>query len=138
MRRIVWIKVLKNLVLLALVVLPIFFVFVWIQSLLQQATGATEIAYVMETGGVYYLSNVIPVLVGGLIHQLLLTFLPRELESTKYRIVAFFLTLIIPMVVWLLWGGPVKSFLLFAVPMILALGVYALLIRIPVKYSPSE
>lgn len=138
MKKITWIKVLKNLALLAFVVTPVFFVLVWIQALFQQASGVTDLGYVLETGGVYYLSNLIPVLVGGIIHQLLLLVLPGEWTNTRIRSIAFLLAFVIPITVWLSWGGPVSSFLNFAVPMSLALVIYVLLIRIPLSSSSAS
>jgi hypothetical protein len=121
----------KNLALLALVAMPLFFVLTWIQGLLGQAARATDLGYVAETGGVYYLSNLIPVLVGGLIHQIFWLVLPRTWPSARRRIVALLLAPVIPVAVLLAWGGSAGSLLYFAVPMLVTLVVYVLLIRLP-------
>lgn len=122
---------LKNLTLLALVAMPMFFLLVWIQALLGRATGATDLGYVIETGGVYYLTNLIPVLVGGLVHQAIWLALPGEWSKLVRRIVALLLTPLIPIAVLISWGGPAGSLTTFAIPMVLALAVYILLMRSP-------
>lgn len=127
---------LKNLALLALVVMPLFFVLVWVQALLGRATGATDLGYVAETGGVYYLTNVAPVLLGGIIHQVIWLVLPNEWPSARRRAVAFLTAPVIPIAALLSWGGPASSFLPFAVPMLLAFAVYVLLLRGPAPSQP--
>jgi len=120
---------LKNLALLALVAMPLFFVLVWLQALLRSATGARDLGYVLETGGVYYLTNLVPVLVGGAVHQILWILLPRQWPNARRKAVALVLTPVIPLAVLLSWGGPAESLMRFTVPMVLALGIYVLLMR---------
>lgn len=122
---------LTNLVLLVLVAMPLFFLLVWIQSLLGQVAGATDVGYVIETGGVYYLTNLLPVLVGGLVHQAVWLALPGEWLKIVRRIVALLFTPLIPIVVLLSWGGPAESLAALSVPMVLALAVYVFLMRSP-------
>lgn len=126
--------VLKNLALLALVAMPLFFVLVWVQVLLGRAAGATDLGSVMETGGVYYLTNLAPVLLAGLIHQVMWLVLPKDWPNAIRRVVALLLASVIPIAVVVSWGGPARSLLNFAVPMIVALAVYVFLMR----GSPSE
>lgn len=123
--------VVKNLALLALVAMPLFFALTWIQGLVGRAAGATDLGYVAEAGGVYYLSNLIPVLVGGLIHQVFWLVLPRAWPITRRRIMALLLAPLIPVAVLLAWGGSAEGLLNFAVPMLVTLVVYVLLIRLP-------
>lgn len=123
--------VIRNLALLALVVLPLFFVLVWAQALFARAADATNLGYVLETGSVYYLTNVVPVLLGGLIHQVIWLLLPNAWPGRRRRMVALLLAPVIPMAVLVSWGGPAGSLLSFAVPMALALAVHVLLMRGP-------
>lgn len=120
---------LKNLALLALVAMPLFFLLVWIEALLGNAMGARDRSYVLETGGVYYLTNVLPVLVGGAVHQALWLALPRKWTAGRRKAVALLLTPVIPLAVLVSWGGPAESLLRFAIPMVLALTTYVLLMR---------
>lgn len=129
---------LMNLLLLALVATPIFFFLVWAQGLITGAEGSTEVGYVLTTGAVYYLNNLIPILIGGLVHQIVWVCLPQGWSSSKTRAVALVLAPVIPVAVWVAWGGPARSLLHFVVPMALALLVYVFLMRTPgYAHSPS-
>lgn len=123
--------VLQNLTLLALVAMPSFFVLVWIQALLTAGTRATDLGDVIETGGFYYLANLLPVLVGGVVHQITWLALSQAWPTAKRRIVALLLAPVIPVTLLLFWGGRVVDLLYFGVPMFVALGVYVLLLKIP-------
>lgn len=120
---------LKNLALLVFLAMPLFFLFVWIQALLRNGTAARDLGYVLETGGVYYLTNLLPVLIGGAVHQVFWLALPRKWPDGGRKAVALLLTPVIPLAIWILWGGPAGSLLSFAVPMILALITYVFMMR---------
>ena len=103
--------VLMNLALLALVATPVFFLLVWIQGLTTGAEGSGDFGYVVTTGAVYYLNNIIPILVGGLVHQVIWVSLPEGWSSSRAKLVALLVSPVIPLAVWIAWGGPVWSLL---------------------------
>lgn len=122
---------LRNVVLLVLIAMPLFFMLVWFQALLQGTAGGKDLRYVLETGGVYYLNNVLPVLAGGLLHQAAWFALPQGWPVGRRRLIAFILALIIPLGVVVAWGGPASSLMDFAVPIVLSTALYVLLMKPP-------
>jgi hypothetical protein len=129
---------LKNLGWLALVAFPAFFLLVWIQALIGGAEGSRDLGYVLETGGFYYLAYVMYVLLGGLVHQISLLFLPRSWSPSQRRGAAVLLTPVIPLLLILLgeWAHTIAEFL---IPIILTLVIYGLLIRLPApQQGPAQ
>ena len=121
---------LKNLGWLALVMLPMFFVLTWVQALIAGAEGSRDLGYVVEAGGFYYLTYVLWVLLGGLVHQILVFLLPGSWGRAQRRVVAILLTPVIPVLVILVGEQP-ATVTGFLIPLILALAIYGLLIHLP-------
>ena len=119
----------RNLVLLVVIVMPLFFMLVWLQTLSQGTTGGKDVRYVLETGGVYYLNNVLPVLAGGVLHQAIWFALPQDWPVGRRRLIAFSLALIIPLSVVVAWGGPASNLVAFVVPIVLSTTLYVLLMK---------
>lgn len=130
MNNAVLITTLKNMGWLVLVALPCFFLLVWVQALISDAEGSRNIGYALETGAFYYLGSVFYVAFGGLVHQVFLLFLPSTWGQFKHRVIALLLTPVIPLLL-ILMGERVQTITDFLIPLILALGVYGLLIRLP-------
>lgn len=127
---------LKNVVWLVLGVLPVFFVLLWLQTLIVGMQESRELVSVLQAGVFFYLSIVIPVLIGGVVHQILLVAVSKvwaEITEVWFRIVALLISPLIPVAVWLSWGGEAKHLLPFTIPMILVLIVYVFLMRKPVE-----
>jgi hypothetical protein len=122
--------ILKNIGWLILVALPCFFLLVWTQALIGDAEGSQNISYSLETGIFYYLGSVLYVVLGGLVHQVLLLFLPNTWNQFKLRVIALLLTPVIPLLL-ILMGERTQTITDFLIPVILALGVYGLLISLP-------
>ena len=137
MNRTTLVVVAKNMMLLAALALPLFFALVWLQALFNRGEGATDVGGAVEAGGVYYLANVVPVTLGGLIHQVLWVLLPRGWSQARRRIVAFASSPLIPLAVLLSWGGSAAHLMGLAMPMVLALAAYALVLRLPPD-GPAE
>jgi hypothetical protein len=127
--------VLRNLALLGLGALPLFFVLVWFQSLVGGGDESRRFGYVLETGGFYYLTYVVYVLLGGLAHQALLLLLPASLGPSVRRIAAVLLTVVIPLVL-IVMGERLTTITDFAIPLIVSLGVYGFLTRFPALSAP--
>ena len=99
MIRTVVVTALKNLGWLVVVALPLFFLLTWVQALVAGAEGSRDLGYVLETGAVYYLTNLPPVLVGGVIHQVIWLVLPRAWPRTRRMIMALVVAPLIPITV---------------------------------------
>jgi hypothetical protein len=85
---------------------------------------------VAQTGAVYFLANVIAVVVGGVIHQVIWLNMPRRWSLLTRRVAALFGALvIIPAAVLVAWGGAASSLIPFALPMVVALLAYVILAR---------
>ena len=129
---------LKNLGWLGLVAFPAYFLLVWIQVLINGAEGSRDLGYALETGGFYYLAYVMYVLLGGLVHQILLLFLPRSWSPSQRRGAAVLLTPVIPLLMILL-GESAQTIAEFLIPIILTLVIYGLLIRLPAtEHGPAQ
>lgn len=128
MKKISQFKIVKNLAILVFIVMPLFFLMGWLYALISN----TDFRYIIETGIVYYLYNVVPVIIGGAIHQLILVTLPKDWTEVKFRIIALLSSPLIPIAIWIAWGGEAKNLIPFAVPIILVLIVYVFLMRKPV------
>lgn len=122
--------VLKNLGLLVFVALPLFFVFVWVQALIGGTKESRSLGYVLETGAFFYIIYVLYVALGGIVHQALLLLLPVSWPVFWQRVTAILLTPIIPITLIVL-GERVQTITWFLIPVILMLGIYGLLIRLP-------
>ncbi len=136
MNRMALVVAAKNMTLLIALALPVFFAMVWLQAFVRQVAGAADVGYAIETGGVYYVANVVPVLAGGLVHQLLWLLFPRDWSRTRRRLAAFVCAPVIPLAVLFSWGGSGARLLPYVVPMILALALYVIMIRSPTSAEP--
>ncbi|TVQ15098.1 MAG: hypothetical protein EA364_02965 [Balneolaceae bacterium] len=121
---------LKNVVWLILVALPAFFLLVWVQALIEGAYGSRNLSYALETGAFYYLGSVLYVCLGGVVHQAIILCMPAIWSRFVVRITAVLLTSVIPLL-FILLGERVQTITEFVIPIILTLGVYGLLIKLP-------
>jgi hypothetical protein len=121
--------ILKNIAILLFAIFPLFFFFLWMINFFLGVD--LDLKYVLETGLVYYLYNTIPLLVGGVIHQIIIYILNRIWPNISFRVFALIFTPVIPITVFLLWGGPFSSIKIVASPLILSLFVYVFLMRSP-------
>lgn len=126
----IWLTLLKNLALLALIALPLFFLLAWIGDLIRGADWSRDSGYALGTVALFYLVSIVWVLLGGLVHQLVLIILPRTWSARWRRLVAVASTPIIPAVL-LLFGGAVWAVPSYSLPALISMVVYALLIRLP-------
>lgn len=127
---------LKNVAWLVLVALPAFFLLVWVQALIGGAYGSRNLGYALETGAFYYLGSVLYVGFGGVVYQTLLLFLPAFWSRLVARIVAVLLTSVIP-ILFIFLGERVQTITEFLIPIILTLGMYGLLIKLPGEFKGS-
>ncbi len=122
--------ILRNLAVLALAVFPLCFLLAWLQGLITGMPDTHRIGYMLETGAFYFFSYLGPVLLGGVVHQAMLLMLPRGWPAVRRRLVGALLSVVIPGTVVLL-GQPPDVLAWLILPMVLALVVYALLLRLP-------
>jgi hypothetical protein len=119
-----------NLLLLLLGMLPLVFLLIWIGNLMLGRYEDVNVVNAIASGFTYAVVYFLPVLVGGLAHQVLLAALPRSWSLRARRGAAVVLTIVVP-VVLLLFGQPVDVLGWFAVPVGVALLAYGLLMRLP-------
>jgi hypothetical protein len=121
---------LRNIAVLVLVAMPLFFLLTWLQALVTRTLDADALANAAETGAVYFLANAVAIVIGGVIHQGFWLSMPRGWSLLTRRAAALVAALvIIPVAVLVAWGGSASNLLPFAVPMVLALLAYVILSR---------
>jgi len=120
----------KNLGVLLFVALPCFFVFVWIQAILNKSPGRFELGYVIETGAFYYIAYILPIAISGLIHSLIIALFPTTWSCSTRRAIVFIFTPIIPFFFILFFRWRIEIISEFLVPIILMLGVYGFLFKL--------
>ena len=128
--------ILKNLLKLALVAHPIFFILVWIQALIQKAEGSNEILYSLEVGAFYYFGSILYVALSGFIYNLVLLLIPSSLDKLKSRVTTLILTCLIPTLI-ILFGERVQTITEFLVPVVITMCLYGMFITIPSTKAES-
>jgi RHS repeat-associated protein len=129
---------LRNVTMLMLIAFPLLFLAAWVQGLVARAPGSNDMARAFETGAFYYLGNFIPVLIGGLAHNAMIAALPVRWPELGKRLVAFCLSIIVPVTALVAWGGPATSLAPLSIPLLIALAVYAMLLRFPNERSTDS
>lgn len=119
-----------NLAVLVLVALPVVFLANWIISVI--AGHYTNINILMALSSGFYYAAIFagPVLLGGLIHQVILAFVPPKLSRWQRRGLAFLAAWVVPGCVVLL-GEPPEVMAWMAIPIALALVLYVSMLRLP-------
>jgi hypothetical protein len=125
----------RNLIALGLVAFPLFFLAVWARALIVGTPYAQNLAYVVGNGIFYYLAYLLPLLAGGMIHQLVLLSYVKKGGGTRRA----FAILMSPVVLLAISaaGQPLNQLRPFTIPIVLSLLVYSLLIQLPSKRKPS-
>ncbi|HZJ56481.1 MAG TPA: hypothetical protein VFD38_20220, partial [Myxococcaceae bacterium] len=134
-RRTVPSEVVRNIELLVGVALPLFLTGVWLQDHL---TGSGHWARPIESGFFEWLSLVPLLAFLGLLHSVAVAWVAGLLPRAASRTVVLVLALLmVPLLV--LAGRPVEMLARYAVPLLVALAVYALASRIPgTRATPPE
>ena len=131
-RRTVPSDLVRNIELLVGVALPLFLTGVWIQD---QLTGSGHWAHPIESGFFEWLSLVPLLAFVGLLHSVLLAVVAAVWPRAANRgTVVLGSVALVPLL--LLGGRPVEMLTRYALPLAIALGVYALASRIPGSREP--
>lgn len=123
-----------NLLILLLGALPLTFLLIWVGNLILGYYAEVNVVNAIASGYSYTVVYLLPVALGGIIHQALVCALPRSWTPLAHRVGAVALTAVIPLTLLVL-GQPVEVVGWFAVPIGLSLLVYGLLMRLPVNQS---
>lgn len=122
----------ENLLKLALIAYPLFYLFIWFQSLLLGVDGSKEILYALETGAFYYIGSILYLLLSGIIYNSLLFLIPNSLNQITSRMIAIILTSIIPALL-ILFGERALTIVGFIIPLVISLFIYGIIVSIPSK-----
>jgi hypothetical protein len=125
-------RIIRNQGRLLFIAFPCFFLFVWIQAIVNQDQGRFKIGYVIETGAFYYLAAIFNVAIGGLFHTLIIESIPLSLNEKARRVAVFGFSPIIPITLIII-GERVETITGFLLPIILMLCIYSALFKLKQK-----
>jgi hypothetical protein len=122
-------RIAVNLSVLAFVVLPLWFLFFWIWTGISDGFGGND---VWGTFSYNYVILLLPLLLGGVVQQLVLIVAARVLSERRMRLAAVATLVLIPLTMSLV-SVPLSVFVQppIAVCTVAALVVYAYLMRLP-------
>lgn len=129
--------VVVNLLILLLGALPLTFLLIWVGNLILGYYAEVNIVNAIASGYLYTVVYLLPVALGGIVHQALVYALPRSWTPSTHRVAAVALTAVIPLTLLAL-GQPAEVVGWFAVPMGLSLLAYGLLMRLPGNQSSQS
>ncbi len=116
-----------NMAILLLVALPAKLLIAAAQDL---GHGPNSFGKYLEYGAFYYLVDIGPFLLGGLLHQLLWFFLSRTPLGLGARILAYLASPVIPIMSFLLWQADLRTAIrAFALPIAIAMALYVILLK---------
>ncbi len=130
------IRILKNLGKLLFIALPCFFLFIWMQAIINESQSRFEFGYILEIGAFYYLAVILWVALGGLIHSLVIEVLPQSWGQKIRRIAVFGFSPIIPISL-IIFSARIETITEYLIPIILMLSIYSALYKLKDSHSKS-